>query len=67
MADKSAATLQAHPATVRIVNGPVPDDDPSHALRLAAAEDLVARCERQLEAAKADLKRIRAEQPKKGK
>jgi hypothetical protein len=64
MADKSSATLKAHPATVEIVNGPVPDDHPSHALRLAAAEDLVERSERQLAKAKADLKRVQAEQPK---
>lgn len=66
MADKSSATLKAHSATVEIVNGPVPDDHPSHALRLAAAEDLVERCKRQLKNAEADLARIRAER-KKGK
>ena len=64
MADKSSANLKAHPATVETIDGPVPDDHPSHALRLAAAKDLVERCERQLDKAKAELKRVQAEQPK---
>lgn len=64
MAESSIASIKAHNATVQIVNGPVPDDHPSHALRLAAAEDLVARCERQLDKAQADLARVRAERTK---
>jgi hypothetical protein len=66
MPDKSTGLATAHNATVEIVNGPVPDDHPSHALRLAAAEDLVKRCKRQLTEAEAELARIRAER-KKGK
>lgn len=63
MADKAATGSAAHNATTRIVNGPVPDDDPSHALRLEAAKDLVERCKRQLAAAEAELKRVIKESP----
>jgi hypothetical protein len=66
MPEKSSAKITAHPATVETIDGPVPDDHPSHALRLAAAEDLVDRCKRQLATAEAELARIRAER-KKGK
>jgi hypothetical protein len=61
MPDTTGGAARVHPAAVEIVNGPVPDDHPSHALRLAAAEDLVDRCKRQLANAEADLKRVRAE------
>ena len=55
MADKAGAGGAVHNATTRIVNGPIAADDPSHALRLEAARDLVERCKRQLAGAEADL------------
>jgi hypothetical protein len=59
----SKAGAGAHSATTRIVNGPVPANDPSHALRLEAAKDLVERCKRQLAAAEAELARVIKESP----
>lgn len=61
MAETSRGGGAAHNASVRIVNGPVPADDPSHQLRLDAAHDLVARCKRQLAGAEAELARLLAE------
>jgi hypothetical protein len=58
MPESSTGAAKAHNAAVEIVNGPVPDDHPSHALRLAAAKDLVDRCKRQLAKAEADLARL---------
>jgi len=49
------AKAKAHGATSRIVNGPAAADDPSHALRLEAAQDLVRRCKTQLADAEAAL------------
>lgn len=63
MAEKTGSGAGAHGATTKIVNGPVPDDDPSHKLRLEAAKDLVERCKRQLAAAEAELKRVIKESP----
>ena len=64
MADNSAAKGGGLTATTRIVNGPAAADDPSHALRLEAAKDLVARCKRQLAGAEADLARVIKATPK---
>ena len=58
MASKAGVGFGAHDATVRSVSGPVPPDDPSHALRLSAATDLVRRCRIQLANAEADLARL---------
>lgn len=64
MADKSNATLKAHPATVETIDGPVPDDHPSHKLRLDAAKDYVARAKKQLALAEAQLAQVEAERKK---
>ena len=68
MAETSKGTGTAFPATVRVVNGPVPSDDPSHALRLSAAKDLVRgitanieRMTRELKTAAAELARLTKE------
>ena len=55
MPSQASTGAGAHNATTRIVNGPVPDNDPSHKLRLDAARDVVERCRRQLAGAEADL------------
>ena len=52
---QSSGVAKGHDATVKAVDGPVTVDDSSHALRLAAAKDLVRRCNAQLADAEAAL------------
>ncbi len=59
MADKSIGTAEAKNAMVKTQDGPVPADDPSHKLRLEAAEDLVKRAKNQLVQAEADLAKLK--------
>ena len=58
MVEIASATGAAQNVTVRVVNGPVPADDPSHALRLAAAIEHVARMRAELARAEADLAQL---------
>lgn len=55
MADKSSGAAAAYPAMVKTQDGPVPADDPSHAIRREAAKDLVTRIKKQIAQAEKDL------------
>jgi hypothetical protein len=65
MSQASTGGGKSYRPAVEIVNGPVPDDHPSHALRLEAAKDLVQRAKAQLKKAEAALAQVIAEQKQK--
>jgi len=55
MADKSSGAASAYSAMVKTQDGPVPADDPSHAIRRDAAKDLISRIKKQIAQAEKDL------------